>query len=116
MVDPVDTSLWPLYQLASCGHCGALLQPRPMPPSRRFYGCACPDGLHDADDLEDAVAGAVIEHMGERLTAHAFRADRVRAAWRNADPAGRRSILTAALAAVNVNPAGDLLSYVWHTE
>ena len=116
MVDPVDPGLWLLHQLASCGRCGALLQPRPMTPSRRFYGCACPDGLHDADDLEGAVAEAVIGHVGERLTAHAFRPDRVRAAWRNADPAGRRSILIAALAAVTVNSPGGPPSYVWHAD
>jgi len=87
-----------------------------MTPTRRFYGCACAEGLYDADDLEDTVAAAVISHIGERLTSHAFGLERVRAAWRHAEPATRRSMITAALAAVTVYPTGDPPTYVWHAD
>lgn len=117
MIIPADTATWPLAQLADCANCGGTFVPRVDVPEGRFYGCGCPAAL-DADELDDAVGTAVLEHLIARMRSLSFSAEKLRAAWRRATPTVRRAVIVTELATVTVTRTHDRvqLATTWHTD
>jgi hypothetical protein len=102
--DAADLNAWLLVELAVCAGCGDLLTPRTQAAECRFYGCRCADVV-DANDLEDAVAEVVVDHLIARMVPLLFTARQVRGVWRRAGPAGQRALITTELVSVTVTHA-----------
>ena len=113
-----DPTAWPLANLADCAGCGHRIVPRADVAEGRFYGCGCPETIIDADDLDDTVGAAVLDHLIARMRSLSFPADRLRSAWRRASPAGRRAMIMTELAMVTVTHIDGQLrvATTWHTE
>lgn len=101
MPDPVD-----LAALATCAGCGHALRSAATDTSRRFYGCGCLGVVLDADDLDEAVATAVLDLLAPRVN-ELFTLESLRAGWWRATPAAQMALATIELGAITVTVVGD---------